>query len=204
MRALCLIKEAEQENFLFLLLYFKLNASSSAIKVKMLEKGELVVLSTLKTIHKFQDIDLSAQDKLKALEPLRHRVEELLFPSSGKTTWEHILDATAVNAALFWTEPSIMKRMLEELLQAGSWRKFGEQIQKPPFEEEVVVAIEYKRDDSQTGKIYTTDIQVQDGNKLLVKENDGEFYPVSQDEPSESVRLMVLGKRNKKALWACP
>lgn len=156
-------------------------------------KGELVIQSTLKSMHKFQDINLSAQDKLKALEQLRHRVENFLFPSSGKTTWDNILDAAAINAALFWTEPGIMNRMLDELIRAGAWRKIGEQIQKPPFEEEVAVAVDYKRD-SQTGKIYTTDIQLQYGDQLLVQEDKSEFSTISPEEAFESEAMEIVFK----------
>jgi hypothetical protein len=171
------------------------NQSGQTVKYESVNatKGELVIQTTLQNVHKFENLDLSGHDKLKALQPLRHRVEEFLFPSSGKTTWDQILEAAAVNAALFWTEPGTMNRMKEILLEAGAWRKIGEQIQKPPFKEEVVVVVEHKRDDK-SGIIYATDIQIQHGDILLVKEDKGEFRKISPEEPFESQAMEILFK----------
>jgi hypothetical protein len=183
------------------------NQTGNSVKYesKNATKGELVIQSTLQSVYKFQNLDLSSHDKLKALQPLRHRVEEFLFPSSGKTTWDNILEAAAINAALFWTEPGILNRMQETLFQAGAWRKIGEQIQKPPFEEEVVVAVEYERD-KQSGKIFVTDFQLQHGDTLLVKEDKGEWRQISIENPfeSEAMEIIFLGRdstgQNKESL----
>ena len=102
-------------------------------------------------------------------QPLRNRVEQFLFPATGRTTWQQILDGAASRGQMLWTEPGTLDRMREVLITAGQWREDAGQIQKPPFEEVTGVTIEYARD-KDTGVITTTDIKLSHADTLMVRE----------------------------------
>ena len=76
------------------------------------------------------------------------------------------------------------------LLQAGQWREDAGQIQKPPFEEVTAVAIEHHRD-KDTGVITTTDMKLSHADKLMVREDGGEYRVIPIDQPFVS-EAMVL------------
>ena len=59
-------------------------------------KGEFVIESTLREVSKYQVFSpASGQDKLKTYQSLRTRIEQFLFPATGRTTWQQILDGAA-------------------------------------------------------------------------------------------------------------
>src|SRR4051812_3532583 len=138
-------------------------------------KGEFVLEATLRDANKFQVfVPVNGQDKLKAYQPLQNRVQQFLFPATGRATWQQILDGAASKGQMLWTEPNTLERMREVLLTAGAWRGDAGQIQKPPFEEITGVSIEYNRD-KESGRIGTTDIKLSHADKLLVREYNGEY-----------------------------
>jgi hypothetical protein len=97
-------------------------------------KGEFVIEATLRDANKYQVFaPTSGQDKLKTYQSLRNRIEQFLFPSTGRTTWQQILDGAASKGQMLWTEPGTLERMREVLITAGQWREDAGQIQKPPF-----------------------------------------------------------------------
>jgi hypothetical protein len=66
-------------------------------------KGELVIEATLHSMRKFQVVDhVSGSDKIKAFKPIRTRVEQFLFPSSGRASWDQILDAAGSRGMMVW------------------------------------------------------------------------------------------------------
>ena len=70
-------------------------------------KGEFVIEATLRDANKYQVFSPTAgQDKLKTYQPLRNRIEQFLFPSTGRTTWQQILDGAASRGQMLWTEPN--------------------------------------------------------------------------------------------------
>jgi len=154
-------------------------------------KGEFVVEATLRDAGKFQVFSPGpAEDKVKAYQPLRSRLETFLFPGTGRTTWEQIKDGAATRGHIVWTEPGTFERMREALITAGEWREEARQIQKPPFEEETGVVIEYARD-KETGTITTTDIKLVHADKLFVREDGGEWEASSETEPVVTDSMVV-------------
>mgnify|MGYP000884131048 CR=1 FL=1 len=154
-------------------------------------KGEFVIEATLRDANKYQVFTpASGQDKLKTYQPLRNRVEQFLFPSTGRTTWQQILDGAASKGQMLWTEPGTLDRMREALITAGQWREEAGQIQKPPFEEATGVSIEYHRD-KDSGVITTTDIKLSHADTLMVREDTAEYKVVPTDAPIVS-EAMVL------------
>jgi hypothetical protein len=154
-------------------------------------KGEFVIEATLRDTNKYQVFTpASGQDKLKVYHPLRNRIEQFLFPTTGRTTWQQILEGAASKGQMLWTEPGTLDRMREALITAGQWREDAGQIQKPPFEEVTGVRIEYQRD-KDTGVITTTDIKLSHADKLMVRENGEEYKVVSTDEPVISNGMVI-------------
>jgi hypothetical protein len=121
---------------------------------------------------------------------LRNRVEQFLFPLTGRTTWQQILDGAASKGQMLWTEPGTLDRLRETLITAGQWREDAGQIQKPPFEEVTGVSIEYHRD-KDTGVITTTDIKVSNADTLMVREDTAEFKVVPTDAPVISGAMVI-------------
>lgn len=154
-------------------------------------KGELVVESTLRDAGKF---DVFApgpgENKVSAYQPLRTRVENFLFPPSGKTTWEQIKDQAASRGHMLWTPPNTLEQMRSALLTAGEWREEAGQILKPPFDEVTSVHVEYSRDPDD-GKIVTTDIKLAHADTLYKREDGGNWEKISPDSPcvSEAMNL---------------
>lgn len=94
-------------------------------------KGEFVIEATLRDANKFQVFNPAAnEDKLKVYQPLRSRIEQFLFPPTGRTTWEQIKDGAASRGHMLWTEPGTLERMREALITAGVWREDAGQLQK--------------------------------------------------------------------------
>jgi hypothetical protein len=154
-------------------------------------KGEFVVETTLRDANKFQVFAAtSGEDKVKVYQPLRKRVEMFLFPASDRTSWEQIKEGAASKGQMLWVEPGTLDRMREALLTAGEWREEAGQIQKPPFEELAAVVIEYARD-RETGEITTTDIKLSHADKLLVREDGGEWNAHSPDAPMVSQAMTI-------------
>lgn len=154
-------------------------------------KGEFVVEATLRDANKFQVFAPAAgEDKVKVYQPLRTRIETFLFPATSRTTWDQIKEGAASRGHMFWVEPGTMARMLEVLLTAGEWREEASQILKPPFEEITGVIIEYFRD-RETGTITTTDIKSVHADKLMVRENGGEYRKHSPDSPLVSDAMLI-------------
>ena len=146
-------------------------------------KGEFVVESTLREANKFQVFNPgSGDDKLKVYQPLRSRLENFLFPPTGRTTWDQIKDGAASRGHILWTEPGTLERMREVLMTSAVWREDAGQIQKPPFDEITGVTIEYVRN-KDTGVITTTDIRIAHADKLFVREGAGEWQAHSTDQP---------------------
>jgi hypothetical protein len=154
-------------------------------------KGEFVIEATLRDANKFQVFaPVSGQDKLRTYQPLRNRIEQFLFPSTGRTTWQQILDGAASKGQMLWTEPGTLERLREALITSGEWREGAGQIQKPPFEETTAVSIEYHRD-KDTGVIITTDIKLSHADRLMVKEDTAEYKTIPIDEPFESGAMVI-------------
>lgn len=154
-------------------------------------KGEFVVEATLREANKFQVFNPgSGDDKLKVYQPLRNRFESFLFPPTGRTTWDQIKDGAASRGHILWTEPGTLERMREALITAGAWREDAGQIQKPPFDEITGVTIEYARD-KESGVITTTDIKLAHADKLLVREDAGEWQPHPTDQPLVSESMLI-------------
>ena len=154
-------------------------------------KGEFVVEATLRDVNKFQVFAPAAgDDKVRAYQPLRNRVETFLFPSTGRTTWDQIKEGAATKGHMLWVEPGTLDRMREALLTAGEWREEAGQILKPPFEEITGVAIEYSRD-KENGEITTTDIKLSHADKLFVREDGGEWRTHSPDTPLVTGAMLV-------------
>lgn len=154
-------------------------------------KGEFVIEATLRDANKYQVFSpATGQDKLKCYQALRTRVEQFLFPPTGRSTWQQILDGAASKGQMLWTEPGTLERMREALVTAGQWREIAGQIQKPPFEESASVSVEYHRD-KDTGVITTTDIKLSHANKLMVREDNAEYRSIPPDEPFESSAMII-------------
>lgn len=154
-------------------------------------KGEFVIEATLREVSKYQVFTpTSKQDKLKAYQPLRNRIEQFLFPATGRTTWQQILDGAASRGQMLWTEPGTLDRLRETLITAGQWREDAGQIQKPPFEEVTGVTIEYHRD-KDTGIITTTDTKLSFANTLMVREDGGSYKGVPLDAPVVSEAMVI-------------
>ena len=154
-------------------------------------KGEFVIEATLRDANKYQVFaPASGQDKLKVYQPLRNRIEQFLFPATGRTTWQQVLDGAASKGQMLWTEPGTLDRMREVLITAGQWREDAGQIQKPPFEEVTGVTIEYSRD-KDTGVITTTDIKLSHADTLMVREESAEYKVVPLDQPVISDAMVI-------------
>jgi hypothetical protein len=155
-------------------------------------KGELVVEATLKENRKFQVVKAATgTDKVKSYLGLRQRVEQFLFPNSGRSSWDQILDSAASRGLMVWTEPGLLDRMKDTLVTAGEWREEAGKILKPPFEELTAVSIDYDRD-PKTGRICTTDIKLHHGDTLLVSEDGREFKKIKSDEAFCSDAMIVV------------
>ncbi len=154
-------------------------------------KGEFVVEATLRDASKFQTFTPAAgDDKLKVYAPLRTRVEMFLFPASGRTTWDQILEGAATRGAVIWTEPGTLERLRETLLTAGAWREMAGQLQKPPFDEITSVYIEHTRD-HKTGAVTTTDIKLAHADKLLVREDGTQWVERNPATPLVSEAMLI-------------
>lgn len=154
-------------------------------------KGEFVIEATLREANKFQTFPLTAgQDKAKVYQPLRNRIEQFLFPATGRTTWQQILDGAASKGHMIWTEPGTLDRAREALITAGQWREVAGQIQKPPFDETTSVDVEYHRD-KDTGVITTTDIKLAHADKLMIREQGGDWREHSLDKPLVSDAMVI-------------
>jgi hypothetical protein len=155
-------------------------------------KGELVIESTLRSVAKFQVVAAATgADKVKAYKSLRTRVEQFLFPSSGRASWDQILDAAGSRGLMVWAEPGTLDRMKETLVTAGEWRDQAGQLLKPPFEEVTSVSIEYTRD-AKTGQITTTDIKLFHADTLLVTEDNAAPRKIKHDEAFTSGAMALV------------
>lgn len=154
-------------------------------------KGEFVIEATLRDANKYQVFQPGqGDDKAKVYQTLRNRVEQFLFSGTRCTTWDQIKDGAASRGHMIWTEPQTLERMRDELIKAGQWREDAGQICKPPFEEVTGVAVEYHRD-KVTGTLTTTDIKLVHADKLMVREDSGDWVVHAQDTPVVS-QAMVL------------
>jgi hypothetical protein len=154
-------------------------------------KGEFVIEATLRDASKFQVFaPATGQDKLKAYQALRNRVETFLFPATGRTTWQQILDGAASKGEILWTEPGTLDRMREVLVTAGQWREDAGQLQKPPFEESTGVTVEHARD-KDSGVITTTDVKLTNADILMVREDGGEYKVAPLDQPVTSEAMVI-------------
>lgn len=173
---------------------FQDEASGQSIKFedKSSSKGELVVEQTLRSVAKFQIVPpTSATDKVKSFRSLRTRFEQFLFPSSGRASWDQLLDAAASRGIMVWAEPGTLDRMKDTLTTAGEWRDQAGQLMKPPFVEEASVSIEHERD-SKTGKITTTDIKLIHGDTLYVSEDGGAERKIKSDDAFISAAMILV------------
>ena len=154
-------------------------------------KGEFVIEATLRDANKYQVFaPTSGQDKLKTYQSLRNRIEQFLFPSTGRSTWQQILDGAASKGQMLWTEPGTLDRLREVLITAGQWREEAGQIQKPPFEELTGVTIEYSRD-KDSGAITTTDIKLSHADTLMVRQDGAEYKVLPVDQPLVSGAMVI-------------
>lgn len=154
-------------------------------------KGELVIESTLASVKKFQTVPpATGADKVKAYKSIRARVEQFLFPASGRAAWDQILDASGTRGLMAWTEPGTLDRMKDILLTAGEWREQAGQVMKPPFEELTAVTIEYTRD-LKTGCITTTDMKLFHADTLWVTEDSGKPRKIKHDEAFTSSAMVI-------------
>ncbi len=154
-------------------------------------KGEFVVEATLRDAGKYQvHAPAAGEDKVKAYQALRRRIEDFLFPSTHRVTWDQIQEGAASRGHMVWVEPGTLDRMRDALLNAGEWREEAGQLQKPPFEEITGVAIEYSRD-RDTGLITTTDIKLAHADRLMVREDGGEYRFHSPDSPLVTDAMLI-------------
>lgn len=174
---------------------FQDDSSGHAVKFegdKNSSKGELVVESTLRSVAKFHVIPPAVGgDKLKGFKSLRTRFEQFLFPSSGRASWDQLIDGAASRGIMVWTEPGTSERMKDALLTAGEWRQEAGQILKPPFVELAIVSIEHERD-SKKGTITTTDIKLIHGDTLYVSEDGGAEKKIKHDEAFVSDAMLLI------------
>jgi hypothetical protein len=155
-------------------------------------KGELVIESTLRSVAKYQVISAaSGTEKVKAFKPLRTRVEQFLFPSSGRASWDQIQDAAGSRGLMVWAEPGTLDRMKDAMLSAGEWREQAGQVMKPPFEEVTGVSIEHARD-AKTGQITTTDIKLFHADTLYVTEDSSVARKIKHDEAFTSDAMVLV------------
>jgi hypothetical protein len=155
-------------------------------------KGELVVETTLASVKQFHVVPLATgADKAKAYKSIRNRVETFLFPSSGRASWDQILDAAGSRGLMIWAEPGTLDRMKDVLLTAGEWREQARQVMKPPFEEVTAVSIEYTRD-AKTGSITTTDIKLFHADTLYVTEDSAKPRNIKHDEAFTSGAMVLV------------
>lgn len=155
-------------------------------------KGELVVEATLSSVKKFHVIpNATGAEKVKAYKSIRTRVEQFLFPSSGRAAWDQILDAAGSRGLMVWAEPGTLDRMKDVLLTAGEWREQAGQVMKPPFEEVTAVSIEYTRD-AKTGSITTTDIKLFHADTLYVTEDAAKPCKIKHDEAFTSDAMVLV------------
>ncbi len=155
-------------------------------------KGELVIEATLQSLHKFLVIAAAAgADKVKPYRSLRTRVEQFLFPLSGRVAWDQLVDAAASKGIMVWAEPGTLDRMKDVLLTAGEWRDQAGQVLKPPFEEVTAVSIEYTRD-TKTGQITTTDIRLFHADSLWVSEDSGTPRKIAHIEAFASNAMVLV------------
>jgi hypothetical protein len=155
-------------------------------------KGELVIEYTLSSVKKFHVIPpATGADKVKAYKSIRTRVEQFLFPSSGRASWDQILDAAGSRGLMVWAEPGTLERMKDVLLTAGEWREQAGQVMKPPFEEVTAVSIDYTRD-GKTGRITTTDIKLFHGDTLYVTEDTAKPRKIKHDEAFSSDAMVLV------------
>lgn len=155
-------------------------------------KGELVMESTLRSVAKFHVVPpATGADKVKGFKSLRNRTEQFLFPSSGRASWDQILDAAGSRGIMVWVEPGTMDRMKEALLTAGEWRDQAGQVMKPPFEEVTGVSIEHTRD-PKTGRITTTDIKLFHADTLYVSADGGPPKKIKHDEAFISDAMVLV------------
>jgi len=154
-------------------------------------KGEFVVEATLRDANKFQVFAPGVgDDKVKVYQSLRNRIETFLFPATNRTTWDQIKEGAASRGHMLWAEPGTLDRMREALLTAGEWREEAGQLLKPPFEEITAVTIEYSRG-RDTGTITTTDIKLAHADRLMVREDGGEYRTHSPDSPLISDAMLI-------------
>ena len=155
-------------------------------------KGELVIETTLRTVAKLPVIPAaSGNDRVKIYKSIRSRVEQFLFPSSGRASWEQILDAAASRGMMVWTEPGTLDRMKDVLLTADEWREEAGQILKPPFEEATAISIDYARD-PKSGRVTTTDIKLHHADTLWVSQNGSEYEKIKHDEAFSSDAMVII------------
>lgn len=157
-------------------------------------KGEFVIETTLIDVSKFQVFTVGGgTDAATVYAPLKAKIEHFHFPSSGKTTWDQVLDGAATKGALQWTESKILDRAKEAFVTAGQWRELAGQLQKPPFEEETRVDVDFDRDEK-TGFIQVSDFKLVHGDKLLVSEDGAEFREINKEEAFESSAMEITFK----------
>jgi len=155
-------------------------------------KGELVIESTLASAKKFQVVaPASGAEKVKSYKAIRMRVENYLFPASGRASWDQILDAAGSRGIMVWAEPGTLDRMKDTLLTAGEWRDQAGQIMKPPFEEVTGVSIEHTRN-SKTGRITTTDIKLFHADTLYVTADSGAAEKIPHTEAYSSDAMVLI------------
>lgn len=155
-------------------------------------KGELVIESTLRNVGKFQVVlPAAGADKVKSFKSIRTRTEQFLFPSSGRASWDQIIDAAASRGIMVWVEPGTMDRMKDALLSVREWREQAGQVMKPPFEEVTGVSIEYTRD-LKTGRITTTDIKLHNADTLFVGEDGGALTKIPHVEAFSSDAMVLV------------
>ncbi len=159
---------------------------------KNTSKGELVIENTLRSVAKFHVVPAaSGTDKIKPLRSLRTRVEQFLFPSSGRASWDQILDSAGSRGIMVWAEPGTLERMKDTLLTAGEWRELAGQLMKPPFVEEATVSIEYERN-PKTGGITTTDIKLLHADTLYLSEDGKPEQKIKHDEATVSSAMVLV------------
>jgi hypothetical protein len=155
-------------------------------------KGELVVETTLGSVKKFHVIPpATGADKVKAYKSIRTRVEQFLFPSSGRAAWDQILDAAGSRGLMVWAEPGTLDRMKDVLITAGEWRDQAGQVMKPPFEEVTGISIEHARD-AKTGRITTTDIKLHNADTLYVTEDTAKPRKIKHDDAFSSDAMVLV------------
>ena len=123
----------------------------------------------------------------------REKAEQRLF-TQQLITWSLIKERAATNPAWQWHHHKSLEGLKEDACAKGFWRAIGDQVQKPPFEQETteVTTQELDRDDA-TGAV-SLRLTARHGNVIYVEVGGSLATTASRrlEEPSKPFRADQL------------